>query len=208
MLLTILLCLGQLTQESGTRQSAQDALMVPAHVVDAHRWAFDTYPELKDHRMTIQVDGDTRSQRIEIDEPVGNQLAQVRQRSPLLVIEAHFTQVGALEFLSARGPAVSTPKLEALRARIASRANWTEAEVDAEIRAAGGTFGPLARVALLERAQRLSDTRKENAPIVWTAFERTESHGPVWVVDVQGARRVHRAIFEPFTGQLIAVYPR
>jgi hypothetical protein len=190
------------------REAPREPVAVPAHVLEAHRWALQTYSQLNEHRMAIQVEGDARTQRIEIDEAAGDQRTRERTRSPLLLIDARFTQTGALEFLSARGPAVSTPKLDALRVKVAARSNWTDAEIDAEVRAVGGSFGPLARAALLERAQRLADTRKEAAPIVWTAFERTESHGPVWVVDVQGARRVLRALYEPFTGQLIAVFPR
>lgn len=180
---------------------------VPATTLAAQAWLFMTYPALAQRRLQIETIGDAYHQRLAVSEPSGPEVAGAATPRPVLQVDAHFTRAGVLERLSARGAAVGTPQLDALRTWAATRTR-TLAEVDLEVRRTGGTFGPNSAAAVVQVSQRLSAVLKAPATLLTPVFERTPDLGPVWVVEVRGARRTYRAVFEPFTGQLIAVTPK
>jgi hypothetical protein len=185
-----------------------EALAVPAGTVTAQAWLLTTYPALAQTRLRMEIVGDAYHQRMEVHEGSASSDPETAMvRTPLLLVEAHFTRTGALEWLSARGPAVATARLDGLRTWLVTR-TASEADIDAEVRQTGGTFGPTAREAVLSRAQQLAAIRREAGTIVRTAFEQTADLGPVWVVEVQAATRAYRAVFEPWSGALIAVSPQ
>ena len=179
---------------------------VPATTLAAQAWLLTTYPSLAQRRLRIDTVGDAYHQRLDVSEPSPTTIPTTPPRA-LLRVETHFTRAGVLEWLSARGAAVATPQLDALKTWAAARTR-TLAEIELEVRRTGGTFGPSAAAAVLQLAQRLSAVRKAPATLLAPVFERTPDFGPVWIVEVQGGSRAYRAVFEPFTGQLIAVSPK
>ncbi len=181
---------------------------VSSDTLAAQAWLLAAYPELSRKLLVVEGTGAGGHHRLTVSEASADAApSAVSQRTPLLHVDAHFTREGVLERLVARGVAVATPRLEALRAWTSARARSLD-EIETEVRRSGGEYGPSAASAIQLRAQRLAGLRRDASTVVRMGFESTAGIGPAWVVEVQGARRTYRAVFEPSTGQLIAVSPK
>jgi hypothetical protein len=176
----------------------------------AQAWLLATYPALRRGDLAIQIYGDAETMRLEVtEEPSARAPGPRAPSAPVLVVDLHATKDGRVEYVTARGPLVQSAALESLKVQVAAHPEWTDADVDAAIAAAGGQYGPTNSATLLARTPSASTVlHTQNASVTASTFVRTDPRGPVWMLDVTTPTRSYRTVFEPVSGQLIGITPK
>ena len=186
-------------------QSAPDAPPAVDDVaVGGHRWLLDVYPSLRRSDVGIRVYGTGEVQRLAIAEEPTALTPGASARTPLGTVDLYFNRAGHLEGMQASGRLVRGGANAALQTQVDAHPEWTTAQIDAAIVAAGGLYPSTARAALLAQTPALAKVLRRDGTLVTSALTKT-ADGPLWLVEVSTATRSYRLAFEPLSGQLVRV---